>query len=44
MMILTAKEMIESTEKLMKDACEEEGVDYQEFLEALDAALTKMGV
>ena len=42
MKILTAKEMIESTEQMMKDACKEEGIEYSEFLVRLNEAMDRL--
>lgn len=35
-MIITVQEMIDSTVEIAKRVCEEEGIDYQEFIEAID--------
>ena len=34
--MLTVQEFIASTVEMAKKVCEEEGIDYQEFIEAID--------
>ena len=38
-MILTVEQMIIDLERMAREACEEAGVDYQEFLQKLDTVL-----
>lgn len=40
-MILSYEEMVASVDKMIHAACKEEGVDYDEFIVALDAAMDK---
>lgn len=39
--IITTKEMVESLEKIAKDVCKQEGVDYNEFIADLAQALNR---
>ena len=42
--IMTAKEMVESVEKIARDVCAEEGVVYEDFIADLAQALERNGI
>ena len=42
--MLTVEEMIAQTIEIAKQACEEAGCDYDEFIQALGGAMEKRGM